>query len=377
MKIPFFRAYIDDAEIKLINEALQNNGAHLIDDLENEIKKYFNVKYAITTNNGTAAKHLSLCAMNLKRGDKIICSVNSFPSTPEVIRQFDAEPIFVDIEEDGLNISPKAFEKVLASSNLKKFKAAFIVHLGGEAAKMNEIYEIANYYNIKIIDDASRAMGAKYNGKLIGSDSRSFMSCFQVNPQIRKAAATTGIILTNEESIADRARLIRSHALVQNSVDKEGNLGYTYDVVDLGQKYDLDYLSAAYSMGQFKKLELFIKRRREIAARYTEAFKDLSNIHLFNHSPEHIFTQYIVKIDKNRDDFARKLMDKGISVGLHYVPLHLLKYYKDKYNYKISDFPNSLKAYGQILSLPIFASMSDNEVDYVIKSIREISQKHV
>lgn len=374
--IAFFRPYITEREHELVKESLDKNAVYMITNLEDNIKKYFGVKHVITTNNGTAANHLALCAMDLKRGDKIICSVNAFPSIAQVIRHFDAEPIFVDIDEDDFNISPTELEKVLKEQKHKKLKAAFITHVAGQSADMDTIYALAKENGIKIIDDASRAMGATYKGKLIGNLD-SYMSCFQINPQVQHAIASTGIILTNDDEMAKRARLIRNHAIVNDSFDKDGNLGYVYDVVDIGQKYDLNSLCAAFSIAQFEKLEIFIRRRKEIAAIYNEELKTCPHITTPVIKRDHIYNQYIIKVDKNRDGFARELKDAGIHTGLHYIPLHLLSYYKTKYNLRVNDFPKALKVYQQVLSLPIYAAMSNDEVKYVCDTIKSVAKTRV
>ncbi|HDX6329344.1 TPA: DegT/DnrJ/EryC1/StrS aminotransferase family protein [Campylobacter fetus subsp. venerealis] len=374
--IAFFRPYITEREHELVKESLDKNAVYMVTNLEDNIKKYFGVKHVTTTNNGTAANHLALCAMDLKRGDKIICSVNAFPSIAQVIRHFDAEPIFVDIDEDDFNISPTELEKVLKEQKHKKLKAAFITHVAGQSADMDTIYALAKENGIKIIDDASRAMGATYKGKLIGNLD-SYMSCFQINPQVQHAIASTGIILTNDDEMAKRARLIRNHAIVNDSFDKDGNLGYVYDVVDIGQKYDLNSLCAAFSIAQFEKLEIFIRRRKEIAAIYNEELKTCPHITTPVIKRDHIYNQYIIKVDKNRDGFARELKDAGIHTGLHYIPLHLLSYYKTKYNLRVNDFPKALKVYQQVLSLPIYAAMSNDEVKYVCDTIKSVAKTRV
>ncbi|QQF51859.1 DegT/DnrJ/EryC1/StrS aminotransferase family protein [Campylobacter fetus subsp. venerealis] len=374
--IAFFRPYITEREHELVKESLDKNAVYMVTNLEDNIKKYFGVKHVITTNNGTAANHLALCAMDLKRGDKIICSVNAFPSIAQVIRHFDAEPIFVDIDEDDFNISPNELEKVLKEQKHKKLKAAFITHVAGQSADMDAIYALAKENGIKIIDDASRAMGATYKGKLIGNLD-SYMSCFQINPQVQHAIASTGIILTNDDEMAKRARLIRNHAIVNDSFDKDGNLGYVYDVVDIGQKYDLNSLCAAFSIAQFEKLEIFIRRRKEIAAIYNEELKTCPHITTPLIKRDHIYNQYIIKVDKNRDGFARELKDAGIHTGLHYIPLHLLSYYKTKYNLRVNDFPKALKVYQQVLSLPIYAAMSNDEVKYICDTIKSVAKTRV
>lgn len=376
MYIPFFRPLIDEKEQNLIKEAFINNNLNLQNEFENKIKNFFNAKYAIATTNGTSAMHLALCAMDIKRGDKFICSVNAFANVPEVIRNFDAEPIFVDIDEESFNICPKSFEKALQTYNNKKLRGAFITHVAGNSAKMDEIYYLAKKYNIKIIDDASRAMGAKFGDKLIGNLD-SFISCFQINPQNQDALATAGFFVTNDDEIAKQAKLLRNHAIVQDYFDKDGNLGYIYDVVNIGVKYDLNAICAAFAIAQFEKTPSFIQRRKQIAKIYFENLKDCPHITLPQSSENHIFTQFIIKIDKNRDGFARNLREKGIATSLHYIPLHLLSYYKNKYKYKVNDFPVALRNYQQILSLPIYAAMSDKEVNYVCENIIKIAKNRV
>lgn len=367
-KIDFFRPQIDEREKELIQKALENpNSTDMVLDFENTIKKYFGVKHAITTNNSTSAKHLALCAMNIKRGDKIICSVNSFPDIAEVIRHFDAEPVFVDINEDDFNIDPVKFEEAIIAHKSKKLKCAFITHVAGQAADMDAIYDIANNHDIDIIDDGSVALGATYKGKKIGS-LKSKISCFKINAQFNINISTAGFMITNDDEIAKRAMLLRNHGIVNNS-SKNDDLGYVYDIVDIGMKYSLCTLDAGFCLSQFKKVDGFIKKRREIAAIYNERLKNCPHVTLPINKGEHAFCQYIIKIDKNRDSFARDLGELGISTSLHYIPLNLLSYYKNKYNLKVNAFPSALKTYQVVLSLPIFADLKLNEIEYICDGI--------
>lgn len=375
--IAFYRPKIDQSDRSIIEETLNNPmNCELIDDFENTLKKYFGSKYAISTSSGTAAKHLILCAMDIKRGDKIICSVNSFVDIAEVVRYFDAEPIFVDISEDDFNINPSEFEKAIIANKSKKLKCAFITHVGGQSAKMDEIYDIAKRHEIDIIDDATHSMGATYKGKKIGSFADSKISCFQVNTQFDRSLATAGFIITNDDIIAKRAILMRNHAIV-NNISKDGSLGYIYDVVDVGTKYTLSLLDAAFSLAQVRKIDEFIARRLQIAKIYDEKFRNCTHVNIPVNNGEHIYTQYIIKIDKNRDGFAKELMNLGITTSLHYVPLNLLSYYKNKYNLKVNDFPSALRTYQQVLSLPIYPDLSDEEVHYICESVLKIAKSRV
>ncbi len=373
--IPFYKPSVDNAERKLINEVLDFNGSCKIEELEDDFSKYIGCDYSISTCNATAAMHLAMCALDLKRGDKIICSVNSFPSVAEVVRHFDAEPIFVDIDKDDFNMDMNELEKVLDKSNHKKLKAIFVTHVAGQVANLDKIYELANIYGVKVVEDATQALGATYKGKKIGSSSD--ITAFRFSPQMKNAIASAGVMTTNDEELMQRAKLLRTHALISDGWDRFGNLGYVYDVVDIGLKYDLNELNAAFSIAQLKKNDLFIKRRLEIAAIYDEELANCPHVSTPIKKYDHIYNEYIIKIDKNRDSFAKELSQNGIFTSLHFIPLHLLSYYKHKYNLRVNDFPIALTNYQQILSLPIYTGLTNKEVYYICEQIKEIAKNRV
>ncbi|WP_103581841.1 DegT/DnrJ/EryC1/StrS family aminotransferase [Campylobacter concisus] len=374
-EIPFYKPTITERESELIEEALHSeNTTDTVAKFEEKLKEYFGAKFVITTNNIAAAHHLALSAMDTKRGDKVICSVNAFPSVAQAVRHFDAEPIFVDIDEEDFNISPEALEKVLKEQNHKKLKCAFISHIAGQSAKLDDIKAICEKYGIVVLDDANRGIGLTYNDKKVGSDS--FLSCFQTNSRVQNPISTVGFFTTNDEEVYKKAKLLRNYALV-NGIDKFGSLSYIYDVVDIGLKYDINSINAAFSIAQLEKTDELIKRRKKIAEIYDKELKECHNITTPVKKREHIYTQYIIKINKNRDSFARELLERGIHTSLHYIPIHLLSYYKNKYSLKVNDFPNALKAYQQVLSLPIYHSLSDEEVQYICNTVKEISKSRV
>ena len=374
-EIPFYKPTITERESELIEEALHSeNATDTVAKFEEKLEEYFGAKFVITTNNIAAAHHLALSAMDTKRGDKVICSVNAFPSVAQAVRHFDAEPIFVDIDEEDFNISPEALEKVLKEQNHKKLKCAFISHIAGQSARLDEIKAICEKYGIVVLDDANRGIGLTYNGKKVGSDSP--LSCFQTNSRVQNPISTVGFFTTNDEEVYKKAKLLRNYALV-NGIDKFGSLSYIYDVVDIGLKYDINSINAAFSIAQLEKTDELIKRRKKIAEIYDKELKECHNITTPVKKREHIYTQYIIKINKNRDSFARELLERGIHTSLHYIPIHLLSYYKNKYSLKVNDFPNALKVYQQVLSLPIYHSLSDEEVQYICNTVKEISKSRV
>ena len=375
-EIPFYKPTIDQREKTLINEVLDLEKANKVETLEKEFVKYTGCGDAISTVNGTAAMHLAMCALDLKRGDKIICSVNAFPSVAEVVRHFDAEPIFVDIDKDDFNIDVDQLENVLKNNKAKKLKGAFISHVAGQPADLKRIYELAKLYDIKIIEDATGALGGTYNGKKIGSLDAD-ITIFRFNPQSNNSISSAGMMTTKDEELSKRARLLRNHAIVGEGWDKYGNLGYVYDVVDIGLKYDLNELNAAFAIGQLEKNEDFIDRRLEIADIYNRELASCPHVTTPVKKRDHVYSQYIIKIDKNRDNFAKELKERGIYTSLHYIPMHLLSYYKQKYSLRVNDFPKALSNYQQILSLPIYASLSDKDVLHICEQIKEIAKNRV
>lgn len=375
-EIPFYKPFIDQRERTLINEVLDLEKANKVETLEKEFIKYTGCGDAIATVNGTAAMHLAMCALDLKRGDKIICSVNAFPSVAEVIRHFDAEPIFVDINKDDFNIDVDQLENVLKNNKAKKLKGAFISHVAGQPSDLKRIYALAKEYDIKIIEDATAALGGTFNGKKIGS-LEADITVFRFNPQSYNSVSSAGMMTTKDETLSQRARLLRNHAIVSEGWDKFGNLGYVYDVVDIGLKYDLNELNAAYAIGQLEKNEHFIERRMEIADIYNKELASCPHVSTPIKLRDHIYAQYIIKIDKNRDNFAKELKERGIFTALHYIPMHLLSYYKHKYSLRVNDFPKALSNYQQILSLPIYSSLSDKDVHYICDQIKEIAKNRV
>ncbi len=373
MQIPFYRQESNVKEHDSIADILDGDDLSCVQDLEQKIKSYIGVSYVLATSSGTAALHLAMLALNLKRGDKVICSVNAFVSVPEVIRHFDAEPIFIDICPVTYNINLEKLEQYLQQNKSKKLKAVIVSHIAGQSVDLDKLYHIAKVYDIKVVEDASDALGGTYKGKKIGS-LQADITCFSFSAHLKNNICNGGVMVTNNKEMMERAKLLRNHALV---VD-ENNLNYIYDIVGIGNKYTMSQLDAAYISARIDKQDVSIKKRREIAKIYHERLKSSEHITLPNmENVDHPFSLYIIEVDKNRDSFARELLDYNIKSGLHYMPLHLLTYYKTKYSLKVNDFPVALNSFQKILSIPIFASMSHEEVEYVVDSIKKITKTRV
>lgn len=372
MNIPFYRVEVGGDEREKIDEVLDGEAPDIVKDLESAFESYIGAAYALATSHGTAALHLAMLAIDLKRGDKVLCSINAYPSVPEVVRHFDAEPIFIDIDPDTFNIDLEKLEAYLSENKSKKLKAVIVSHVGGQSVDLERLYEIAKQYDVKIVEDASDALGATYKGQKIGSTGAD-ITCFDFSPHLRRNVCNGGMLVSDDEEIIERARLLRNHAMVT----EDEALGYIYDVTDIGSQYMISPLDAATILVQLEKQDDIIERQREIAAVYNERLEEAPHIKLPMANDEHPYSLYIIKVDKNRDSFARELAARGIECGLHYIPLHLLSYYKAKYSLRVNDFPVALRSYQQVLSIPNYAALTDEQVDEISDAILDVASTRV
>lgn len=372
MSIPFFRVDVGGDEREKIDEVFDGEAPNIIEDLESAFESYIGATYALSTSHGTSALHLAMLAIDLKRGDKVLCSINAYPSVPEVVRHFDAEPIFIDIHPDLFSIDLDKLEAYLSDNKSKKLKAVIVSHIAGQSVDLDRLYAIAKMYEVKVIEDASDAFGATYKGKKIGSTGAD-ITCFDFSPHLRRNVCNGGMMVSDDEDIIERARSLRHHAMQSD----DDSLGYVYDVTDIGSQYTMSPLDAATILVQLEKQDDIIARQQEIAAIFNERFVDAPHISLPIVEQDHTFSLYIIKIDKNRDSFARELKERGIETGLHYIPLHLMSYYKTKYSLRINDFPVALRNYSQVLSIPNYAALSDEDVEEICEAILDVASTRV
>ncbi len=373
IKIPFSKFENGLKTHSNVSDVLDGEDVHQVEELESEFASYIGAEYALSTSHGTDALHLAMLAFDLKRGDKVVCSVNAHPNVPEVVRHFDAEPIFIDIDPDSYNINLDLLESYLEDNKSKKLKAVIVTHIAGNTVDLERLYSMAKIYDVRIVEDACDALGATYNGEKIGSTGAD-ITCFDFSSHLKKNVCNGGMLVTNDAEIMERAKLLHNHGIVQD----EDALEYIYELVDIGNDYCLSELNAAYIRAQVMQQDAVVNRQKEIAKMYTEALSLVDHISVPTiENTEHPYSLYVVKIDKNRDSFAVEMKKEGIETGLHYIPLHLLTYYKSKYSLRVNDFPVALRTYQQVLSLPIYSSMSDKDVKFVCDKIKKIASSRV
>ena len=374
--IEFFKPSIQENTKKYIDEVLTFSDSAKVEKLENTFKEFIGCDYALATTSGTSALHLAMCALDFKRGDKVICSINVFPSVPQSVRHFDAEPIFVDIEGKNYNMDLGRLEDALKKNKSKKLKAIILNHMAGHLVDLEAVYALAKEYNVKVIEDASNAMGAKYKGNYVGNTGAD-ITVFSFAPHLCNSTVNGGILVTKDEAIHERAKLLGFHGMQNRHCDTFGSVNYIYDVVDIGWKYDLSQLSAAFCLAEFEALESTLKRRREIAKIYTDKLQGVGHVTLPTIGENDIISQYIVEIDKNRDHFVNELKKENVNISVHYMPLHLTEYYKQKYSMKVFDYSVALGCFQRVMSLPIYAAMTNEEVIRVCDAVKKVANEHI
>lgn len=328
----------------------------------------------IAVNSATAGLHLALEAIGIGPGDEVITTTHTFTATAEVIRYLGADPVFVDIDQGSLNISPARIEQAIT----QRTKAIIPVHYGGLPCAMDEIISIAKSHSLRVIEDAAHAIPASIRGKLVGTlDSDATVFSFYATKPV--ATGEGGMLVTKDAQIAERARVMRLHGINRDAFDRyvSPRPAWHYEIVAPGFKYNMTDLAAALGIHQLRKAWRFQKRRQEIAERYQRALRDLP-IDLppcAGSDAVHAWHLYAIRLHDDagipRDAFIQAMSDRGIGCSVHYIPLHLQPYWRDAYGLKASDFPVSQAFFEGAVSLPIYTRMTEADQDRVVEAIKQ------
>lgn len=330
---------------------------------------------AIAVNSATSGLHLALEALGISYGDEVITTPYTFTATAEVIRYLGAHPVFVDIDPSTFNLDPNQIEEAIT----KRTKAIIMVHFAGLSCDMDRIIDIAKKYQLKIIEDAAHALPTLFKGKVIGSlDSDITVFSFYATKTITTGEG--GMVVTKNAEIAKRCRVMRLHGINRDVFDRytSDKPSWFYEVVAPGFKYNLTDIAAAIGIHQLRKANLFHKCRTEMAAKYDAALEDLPIIlpPKARLQDQHAWHLYVIRLAENatvrRDRFIELMAEKGIGCSVHFIPLHLHPYWRDKYNLKPNDFPHAFKAYKSAISLPLYTKMRPEDQERVIRTVREI-----
>ncbi len=373
MQIPFHKTHTTEEEINAATEAIKSGWLTMgpkVVEFEEKFKEYVGSDEAVSMNSATAALHLGLKAVGIKHGDEVILPTNTFVATAEVVTYFNAIPVLCDIEEDTHNIDISKIEALITD----KTRAIIPVHFAGQPCDMDELYKIAEKYNLKIVEDAAHAIPSSYKGIMIGNLEKSDITCFSFYATKTLSTGEGGMATTNNPKYAKHMKINRLHGISRDAWDRYTTKGaWHYEIVDNGCKYNTTDINAAIGLVQLKKQNMLKEKRAYIASVYNEAFKTLKNVQLpfVKDDRETSWHLYVIKID-NRDEVIERLKEAGVGCSVHFIPIHNHPYYKEKYNYNYEDYPVANRVHEKSLSLPIYPDMSEEEIAFVVKNVKEV-----
>ncbi len=378
--IPYGRQCIDEADEQAVLIALRSDfitQGPILEDFERELAHFVGAKYCIAVSSATAALHLAVLALNLRAGEGIT-SPNTFVASPNSMLYAGIEPVFADIDQISHNIAPSEVERVINT----KTRLIMPVHFAGLPADMAELAKLAMSCGARVIEDASHAIGSEYLGSgRVGSCHYSDMTVFSFHAVKTMTAGEGGAITTNNEVYYENLKMLRSHGITRETSRMTQAPGpWYYEMQTLGFNYRMTEVQAALGLSQLRKLHKFMERREAIIARYVQELSDLHWLTLPSQQMQQkiCYHLFVVKIDfkairHSRSDLMRNLADKGIGTQVHYIPVHLQPYYKERFGTKPGDFPHAESYYESCLSIPLHQSMSDGDIDRVIAALRALA----
>lgn len=379
--LPYSIPLIDDADINEVVETLKSGwvakGPRTI-AFEKRFAEYTGAKYAIAMNSATAALHIALIAGGVKPGDEVITTSMTFASTVNTIIHAGATPVFVDIDPETGLIDPDKIEDKIT----EKTSAIVPVHYTGNACDMDKIRAIAEKHNLFVSEDGAHAVDTFYNGDLIGKKGDCASFSFYATKNI--CTGEGGMLVTNREDIAEKARVISCHGMSKAAWNRYGKGGsWRYDIEYPGHKYNMFDIQAALGNTQMDKLPAMQERRKEIVSKYADAFSNLDGVKIPVEAKgsTHSWHLYVLRLalDKltiDRDKFIELMGEANIGTSVHFIPVHLMSYYRNTFGCKEGDLPITESYFDTILSLPLYPKMSDEDVQDVINAVTDIVNKH-
>ncbi len=360
MVVPIAKPLMGDEEKRAVLEVLQSGilaQGPKVEEFEKRFAEFIGVKHAIATSNGTTALQVALLARGIGPGDEVITTPFSFIATANAIKMTGAVPVFVDVEEHSFNINPGLIEKVITP----KTKAIMPVHLYGKAANIDKIVALAKKHNLVVIEDACQAHGAEFAGKKVGSFGD---GCFSFYPTKNMAVGEGGMITTNDDQVAKKARMLINHGSERR---------YYHDFV--GYNYRMTDISAAIGVEQLKKLPLFNEKRRKNAAFLTENLRKIKGIICPETIGGHVFHQYTIRVTSefplSREMVLEVLKEEGIGSSVFYpVPIHKQKAYPE---YSSQSFPVTERLAQEVISLPVHPALSNQDLKHIVETFKEMS----
>jgi dTDP-4-amino-4,6-dideoxygalactose transaminase len=386
--LPFALPSIGEAEIAEVVDTLRSGWLTTgpkTHRFEREFAAFVGSRHALAVNSATAGLHLALDAIGLKPDEIVFTSPLTFTATAEVVRYFNARPMFVDICPESMNLDTEQLERALTSLPLedrRRVRAVIPVHFAGQACDMQEITRVAAAADLRVIEDAAHALPARVGGRMVGSIGDLTVFSFYSTKTITTGEG--GMITTDSDEYARRIQVMRLHGISRDAWNRYGEGGsWYYEVVAPGFKYNMPDLAAAIGLHQLARAEEFRAARQRLAERYTAAFASVAEIETPITLPDrqHAWHLYAIRLRLerlalSRAQFIEELRKRNIGASVHFIPLHLHPYYRDTYGYCRGDFPEAERSYDRTVSLPIYPRMTDQDQQDVIEAVADIIRNY-
>ena len=375
--LPYGRQSIDDEDVAAVVDVLTSDWLTTgpkVREFEQSIAQYVGAAHAVAVSNGTAALHSMLHALDVGAGDEVIVPTITFAASANCVVYQGGTPVLVDVEPDTLLIDPQAVEAAIT----RRTRAIIAVDYAGQPCDYLRLHDIANRYGLTLVADACHSLGAAYGEKPVGVLTRA--TAFSFHPVKLMTTGEGGMVTTDDASLAERMRIFRNHGISTDHHQRSVAGTWCYEMRELGYNYRLSDIQCALGISQLKKLDDWIRRRQDIAARYDRAFESVDEIAPLQLRPgassaHHL---YVVRWQPpagsiDRAEVFQRLRNAGLAVNVHYQPVHLHPYYRERFGTKRGHGPNAEAAYERIISLPIFPTMSDADVERVVAALTDVS----
>jgi perosamine synthetase len=371
--LPYGHQSIDESDIQAVVEVLCSDwltAGPKVAEFEEAFAAWVGAKHAVSFSSGTAALHAAAFAVGLQPGDEAITTPLTFVATANCVLYQGATPIFADVSADTLNIDPEQ----VASRITDRTKAILPVDYAGHPADLETIMRLAEAHGLVVIEDACHALGAEYRSRRVGSIAH--MTVFSFHPVKHLTTGEGGMVTTDRADFAETLRRFRNHGISTEARQRQNAGQWHYEMVLLGFNYRLTDIACVLGLSQLQRLESNLARRRQIAARYTSAFGQLPGIIPPGVRPDAnpAWHLYPIRLDlarasAKREQFFRTLRAENIGVNVHYMPVHLHSYYRDRFGYRGGEFPVAEAAFQRLISLPMFHGMAEHDVEDVIQAV--------
>lgn len=373
--IPYGKQTIEQDDIQAVVDVLKSDfltTGPKIAEFEQTVADYVGAKYAVAISNGTSALHAACFAAGIEPGDEVITTPLTFAASANCVLYCGGTPVFADVDPKTYNIDPEDIQRKITD----RTKAIIAVHLAGQPCDMDAIHSIAREHGLIVIKDGAHALGSVYKGKKVGS--MSDMTTFSFHPVKPITTGEGGMIVTDNEDFYKKMILFRSHGITRDDSMMTRNDGpWFYQQFNLGYNYRITDIQCALGCSQMKKLDRFLARRKEIVARYNEAFADCDNIITPYQlsDTESGWHLYIVQVKKcDRRQVFENMREKGIGVNVHYIPVYMHPYYQE-HGYENVHCANAEEIYSHIISLPLYPGLTSEQQDYVIDTLKSLCEE--